>query len=179
MSIFTIRNNKLEIVPENLIIPEFRTIYDRDTSKDKEAAFAELAYVYHIADYKSVYNNLTDEDKHKQIIKDYLPNGYNPDSEVKTAIAKYRLLQETPSMRLLLDARGAIDKVRKYFKDVDLAAVDGKGSLINKISDLTNSMGNIGKIIESIDKLEEKVKKEQLRDTKIRGQKDINDYERS
>lgn len=178
MSIFSLRNGKIQIETENLIIPEFKIIYDRDKDKDKEIALKELAFVYFMADYKSIYNNLDEEAKIIQIKKDYFNADWKPDVVLIVAIEKYKLLQETPTMKLLQDARKALDKIRAYYRTVDLEEKDNRGNNVHKITELSNSVANIGKIAESLDKLEEKIKKEQLKDTKIRGQADINDYER-
>ncbi len=179
MSIFVLKDGRVQVDPVNLTIPEFREIYDRDLTKDKVTAFNELCYCYHMADYKSVYNNYDDGEKHTKILADYFKGGsFGPDQLILDAIEKYRSLQETPSMRLLKAARKALNKIIEYFNTVDLSERDGKGAIVNRIGDLTKSASDIGKIVESIDKLEEKIKKEQLRETKIRGQAEISDYER-
>ncbi len=179
MSIFTIKNGKLVIVPENLTIPELKLIFDRDETVDKKKAYLELCFIYHSSDFKSPYNNMEEELRVVQLKKDFFSDTtWTPDDDVKKAIIKYKLLQETPSMRLLISARKAINKVQNYFDSVDLQERTDKGMAVNKITELTNSMGNIGKIVESVDKLEERVKKEQLKETKIRGNKEISDYER-
>lgn len=179
MSIFTLKEGKVQIEPQNLTIPEFREIYERDKSKDKTMAFNELCYVYHMADYKSVYHNYEDWEKQAKILADYFKGSYwKPDDLVEKAIDRYRSLQETPSMRLAKAGKKAINKVIKYLEDVDLTERDAKGAIVNKITDITNSVGGIGKMVESLDKVEEKIKKEQMTTTKIRGQADITEYER-
>lgn len=179
MSIFILRDGKVQVAPENLTIPEFREIYERDQSKDKNTAFNELCYCYHMADYKSVYHNYDDGEKHTRILNDYFKGGsFGPDQVILDAIEKYRSLQMTLTMRLLIAAKTAINKLIEHYTTVDLTALNTKGDLINKERDLSFSLGNVGKIAESLDKLEEKIKKEQLKETKIRGQAEITDYER-
>lgn len=179
MSIFILKDGKVQVDPESLTIPEFRKIYERDESKDKQVAFSELCYIYHMTDYKSIYNNYSDIEKTTKILNDYFKtSNWSPDLIVIEAVCKYRSLQETPSMRLLKAARTALSKVITYFETVDLDERDGKGAIVNKITDLTNSTGNIGKIVESLDKIEEKIKKEMLKDSKVRGQVEVSEYER-
>ncbi len=180
MSIFALRDGKVQVEPANLTIPEFKIIYERDKTKDKTVAFNELCYVYHMADYKSIYHNYSDLEKETKILNDYFKGGkWIPDVVVNEAIRKYRELQETPAMRLSLAARKAVDKLIEHYNSVDLTIVNVKGDLINKERDLSFSLGNVGKIVESLDKVDEKIKKEQLKESKIRGQADISDYERN
>lgn len=179
MSIFTLKDGKVQVDPESLTIPEFREIYERDVSKDKSIAFNELCYVYHMADYKSIYNNYGDSEKTTKILNDYFKTSkWSPDQVIIEAVIKYRSLQETHSMKLLRAARKAVDKLVIHYDTVDLTLINAKGDLINKERDLSFSLGNIGKIAESLDKVEEKIKKEMLKDTKVRGQVEVSEYER-
>ena len=132
-----------------------------------------------MCDFKSPYNNMEEDSKKEILKKDFFNSTWSPDEDISKAIIKYNLLQETPSMRLLKDAKKALDKIRNYYTGVDLNERTERGAIVNKITDLSSSMSNIGRMVESLDKLEEKVKKEQLKETKIRGQKDITDYERA
>lgn len=179
MSIFTLKDGRVQVDPESLTIPEFREIYERDESKDKEVAFSELCYVYHMTDYKSIYNNYNDTEKTTKILNDYFKTSkWSPDQVVIEAVCKYRDLQETPTMKLLKAARRAINKLIDHYNNVDLTLLNSKGDLINKERDLSFSIGNIGKIAESLDKVEEKIKKEMLKDSKVRGQVEVSEYER-
>lgn len=180
MSIFTIKkDNKIDIAVENLIIPEFREIYDRDKSKDKSKAFNELAYVYHMADYKSIYQNFSEVERSSKIMKDFFKESlWRPDIEVNNAILKYQELQETPSMKLWKAAKKAFSKVEDYYNKVDINERDSRGNIVNKITDLSSSIGNLGKMIESLNKLEDQIKKESAKESKVRGGADIADDER-
>lgn len=179
MSIFTYREGKIQVEPQNLTIPEFKEIYERDKSKDKDVAFVELCYVYHMADFRSVYNNLDTNEKEERIILDFITDKkWKPDSLLKRAIEKYKELNETPSMKLLRDTRIGFEKVREYYIKVDLEDRDAKGQKVNKISELSNSLASVGKMIDSLNTIEERVKKEESISSKIRGDKKISDFER-
>lgn len=179
MSIFAFKDGKVAIEPLNLTIPEFKEIYDRDSSKDKTIAYIELCYVYHMSDFKSPYNNYDDKDKDHKIRYDYIKDPkWQPDILITTAIAKYKEINETPSLKLLKDCKIAIEKVRHYLSNVDMEELDSRGNKVNKITDLTKAMSDIPKIVEALDKTEERVKKEELNNTKVRGNKRISDFER-
>ena len=62
--IFDVINNVPIITPEALYsISEFRVLWDRDKTKDKSKAQKEFAYIYHMADPKSIYANLAKYNK--------------------------------------------------------------------------------------------------------------------
>jgi len=179
MSIFAFKEGKVAIEPLNLTIPEFKEIYDRDKSSDKSVAYLELCYVYHMSDFKSPYNNYDDKDKDSKIKYDYFKDtNWAPDILITLAISKYKELNETPSLKLLKDCRKAIEKVRNYLTTVDMNATDTRGNKVNKITELSKAISDVGKMVESLDKIEERVKKEELNNTKVRGNKRISDFER-
>ena len=72
MAVFTIENNVVKVNPEMLLIPEFKDIWDRDKSKDKGIAYKELAFVYFLADYKSVYTAYSPEEREDKIKQDFI-----------------------------------------------------------------------------------------------------------
>ena len=81
-------------------------------------------------------------------------------------------------MRLLMDARAGVEKIRNYYKEVDLNETDDNGKKVNRLSEISTSLANLGKMVDSIDKLEERVKKEISISSKIRGDKEISEFER-
>lgn len=168
MGLFNLRNNMVQIEPEILLIPEVKVLWDRDSSKDKIRAYKELSYIYFLYDFKSPYQNVDEQHRELEVKKDFLKDEKYPiDKDFQNAIDKYINLQITPSLRLLNAARGAQEKLTTFFKD---KGTDDKN--------YTSNLEKIGKIIESIDKLEERVKKEIKTDEKIRGGGSIGDRER-
>jgi len=168
MSLFTLQEHVLKIDPDTLAIPEFRVIWDRDKSKDKAIAYKELSYIYYYTDHKSSYQNYPDEERADKVRDDFIRDKkWRMDDQVQAAISKYDELQTTPTLRLLLSARIAVDKLAAYFKEAE-----------PEDRNYTSNLDKIGKIIESLDKLEEKVKKEQTQQSKIRGGGDVRSRER-
>lgn len=170
MSLFQLKNNTVQIDPSLIPIPEFQQLWERDTSRTKSQAYKELAYVYFKADYKSPYLAYPEDQRSKQIAKDFMKDEkWKEDSLVKEAVKKYQQFQETPSTRMLQAARKAQERVIKYFEtgkcDVD-------------IKELMGVLDKIGKAVESIDKIEEKVKKETSNAERIRGGGEIKSRER-
>lgn len=168
MSVFSLENNVVKVNPELLLVPEFEAIWVRDKSKDKGMAHKELAFVYFLADYKSVYTAYAPEEREEQIKKDFIRNSdWVKDIVVQAAIEKYERLQETPSLRLLRSARVASEKLSSFFLTQD-----------PEHKFYTSNLEKLSKIIESIDKLEERVKKEETTSSRIRGGGDVKSRER-
>ena len=103
MKLFDLKNSRVIISPEALLIPEFERLWRRDTSKNKEKALKELSYVYFTCDYKSPYLTSMVRDKVRLVVaKDFMKDTKSrPDPGMEEAIEKYKDLQVTASMRLL------------------------------------------------------------------------------
>ena len=98
--------------------------------------------------------------------------------DIKEAIRRYVDFQETYTMRLMRAAKGASDKLAGYFEDVDFLARDDSGKPIFTAKDVAVNLEKIGNIVDSLDKLETRIKKEVKTDSRIRGGGEIGMYER-
>lgn len=165
MKIFELKNTVPIITEDGMMVPEFKTLYEQE-----EVGFKKLQFVYFSTDYKSFYLNVPEDTREKELVKDFIGiPGWKPDVDVKKAIEKYKLLQKTESLGLLEDARYALEKIRGYYKSIDFSKRDTKGNQVFKITDVTRSIGDISKMIESLEKLKEKVIKEEELNSKVRG----------
>lgn len=170
MNLISLVENRITVTAECLMIREFNELWIRDKSKAKETALKEITYVYYVSDYKSVYNNYplsTKEFKIKEdIIKD---SSWQPDDIVKAAIAKYDELQITPTLRMLRGARKALEELTRYYEN--LRVTD------RNIMPASASLEKLGKISESFDKLEDKIKKEIGQEGRNKAGRSINPLE--
>lgn len=159
MTIFYIENNVVKVTPEVLLIPEFKALWDRDKSKEKGKAYKELAFVYFLSDYKSVYTAYPEEEKEFRIKQDFIKDdAWDKDELVVEAIRKYEEFQSTPTLKMLRAAKVASEKLSTFFLTQD-----------PEHKNYTSNLEKLGKIVESIDKLEERVKKEETNQNRVRG----------
>ena len=176
MNLFEIKNNKLIFAPETLGLIPFKTLFDRDKSKDKELAIAELTTLYFFVDYKSDFSNILDEQaKLKEIISvvSGLGKDWKPDAEWNAAVDFYKQRQETVSMQLIASAKVALNGLQKFFKTVDLTHTDKSGKPKYSPKQLSDTIGTLPKLIASINELEEQIKKEvEQKNNKLRGGRD-------
>lgn len=166
MNLFTVENQRVTASPEALTIKEFKALWDRDSSKHKETAIEEFAYVFFMSDYKSVYMAYDTAAREQKIIGDVITKkSWKPDDKILNAIKKYKELQETPSMGLLKDAECALDKIRSYFRNVDVTD-DIEGSITKT---LIANIEKLGGVIKGLSSLRELVDKEVSESMRVRG----------
>ena len=172
-TLFDLKDRKVVVSPEALLIPEFKEIYSRDKSKDKANAIQQLPYVYFISDYKSPYvSSLSPTALSKVVAKDFMKDeDYEPDSKVLAAIDKYKELQKTPSMLLLNASLQTVHNLTDYLQNVDLQERDKHDKPIYKPSDVTNSLSKIGAIVDSLNKVKANVEREIIETATLRGQR--------
>ncbi|KKP51367.1 MAG: hypothetical protein UR43_C0022G0005 [candidate division TM6 bacterium GW2011_GWF2_33_332] len=138
-----------------LLIPEFRKIWDRDISKNKEKATKQLAYVYFVADYKSEYN-IYGIEKRSMISREVMEDPeYVTDDIIEEAIKKYIKLQETSSMRYLRSIRDTVDSIIKFNEALKFNSDNDTKSYNPALA--TKALKDVGSIVEDLEKWEKKI----------------------
>jgi len=160
--LLTVNNNVVIPSPYALTIPEFEKL----TTK-------ELAFVYFFADHRSSYAAYDDEERKNKLLED-LKVKSTPN--LHAGLQKYRDLADTHAIKLLKSARSAVNKLERYFKDIDLTAMDENGKLLYQAKDLVANLSKIGEVIEGLDRLEELVQKQQAKDNPNRAGVKTNKY---
>lgn len=178
MNLFKIsKNHSVEVTPATLTIKEFKAVWSKDTSKSKDLAKKELAYVYFLTDWNSVFMSLAEEERHDAIKESLeLDEVWEPDHTVKAAIKKYEALQETPTMKYAKSVRKAFWDMLTYFESIDYKERDNRGIPVYKIQDVTKAMADSGKLVDSINKFEAIIRREQA-EKRIRGNSDLGLFE--
>lgn len=177
MQLFEFVNNRVTFAPQALEIKVFKALWDRDTSKKKEKANAELAFIYFYADYKSIYADIIDDEERAHEIYKTLSMVELPDTKVYEGCDYYMERQNTISMGLLRSARKAVKKIEDYFNEVDFTEVNEKGMLKHDITKGANLLGNIAKITQNLASLEDQVQKELEETGDMKGQRKKNLFE--
>jgi len=171
-------NMNVTINPEAYSLPAFKKLWDRDKTKDKSKALMDLAYIFWMSDYRSYLSDITvHEAKEAEVISIIDDTGkYKPDALVQEGIEFYK--KDVPiSLGFLEDVKAAINELRKYFREIDLQEVDEKGKLIHNANQVMNSIKSTGDLLENLEKLEIKVKKDLDMNNSVRGSKSKGMYE--
>tara|TARA_R100000406_G_C3094800_1_gene120445 strand:+ start:636 stop:1178 length:543 start_codon:yes stop_codon:yes gene_type:complete len=178
-SLFDLRDGQVVLNAESLAIPIFNKIWKRDKSKDKEKANREIAYIYFMCDFNSPYMAYPNTKRREVVLTDFMRDvKWKEDKEIEDAMSKYLEFQETHTMRLMKAARGAADKLASYFEHIDFREMGENGKPLYNAKDVAINLEKVGSIVESLDKLENKIKKEIKSDSRVRGGGDIGLYER-
>ena len=180
MELFKVVNDNVTFDPETLMLIPFRKIWDRDKSKNKTIALAELSTIFFYSDFKSDFYDMLDETEKLEQIKSYvvgLPKDWKPDEVFNEAVKFYKERSQTLSTKLLDSARKGVDKISKYLENVDLDKVDKQGKLLFNAKQFSDTIKGAGDMTESLNKLEQQVKKELTEKKNSIGQKTMNVFE--
>ena len=154
----------LSFEPEVLTIRVFNKLIERDKSKGKIVAMAELSYMWFFANSKSDFMQIVDEDERSETIIDAiagLPKGWKPDKSVQDAISFYKKRSFTVTSRMLEDAMSIIDNMSKWAKTAALHLDEMLGDKPRyDISKVQAFIRDVPKMVDTINSLEEKVLRE-------------------
>jgi len=180
MELFDIEGTNVVLNPDSLFIPEFKRLWNRDKTKQKDMATAEIAYVVfmHNLSKENPYNAYSDRDKEGKIKNDLFGDqSWKPDKLVKEAENRYKEFQNTHSARLLHGARTAADRLAEYFENIDFTQLDNYGRPVYSAKELSSNLKDVSNIVKSLNQLQEQVEKEQLEAKTARGDSEIGTYE--
>lgn len=178
MRLFREENFKVVVDTELKLIPEFKALLSRDRTPDKKQALKEFSYIYFIHDHKSPYYIYPEDERRHRVTTDTgLGSEYVPDEKVSAAIAKYLDLSRTPTIKSLTSIREGlltssrlIDSLRERIDaaltDPDLEDLD---PVVRSVTRMLEISEKLPKAIENITALEEKIKKEESAETRIKG----------
>ena len=167
--LFDIEKGKLVLNPTTLWIPEFKKLWDRDKKKNKDKAIAELSYIVFMYSYQSPYQAYSEGEREEKVRGDFLKDfpDWEPDEAVLAAINKYHELQDSISLRLLRSTKLALETIEEYFKTANP----------EDITIIVKNAKELGNLVQSLDKLEKQVQKEQLEASSVRGQTEVGLFE--
>lgn len=171
MKLLNLKNYQIEVSDEALLCKPIRDLLTKDTSPTKENFFTQCSIIYFMADPRSSYNYIVDEKERFEEIKkqEGLAKTYKITKELQTAIDAYKKSVQTTSSLLLEDARMAVDKVRKFLREVDLTLLDDKGKPVYTINTVTSALKMIPQLAKDITETERLVTKELEEAGRMRG----------
>lgn len=171
LKLFKYEGYKVVISEEALLLTPFKKIWDRDRTKNKDRALAELGYIYFFNDPRSEYQYLVNtEDRHNAIVEgEGLGDKWKPDKLVNEASEFYNSFKPTSAL-LLEDTRFAIDKLRQLLRDIDLTKEDDKGKPVYTLNTVTATIKQIPELVKGLDEAEKTLRSEVANLGRMRGQ---------
>lgn len=174
-------SNRIDLnIPEILLVKEFAELMKCERNICKEdpkgvyglRAFREFTYIWLAIDWKSIYADYTEQERHHEALRDagITEEEFN-NPEFRAACRKYRAIQESNrSIKLLQAAQNTVDKFIDYFNNVDPEERDTvTGKPIFKVKDLMSEISSLSKVHDELTALEGMVKKELSEQSSIRA----------
>lgn len=182
MNIFIIEKGIVMPTAEILLVDPFGTIWNRDTTKKKEHALKEFAYIEFMCSYKKAnpFIGYPPKDRHRKICESVLHNiSYIPDELVKRAMNLYKDWQEnaSPALRFYKAVVKANEKLVAFAETIDLNERDNKGSAVYKPGDITTITSKAYENLKTLTLMKDKVEQEIFEASKTRSNRQINAFE--
>jgi hypothetical protein len=178
MRLFREEAFKVVVDPELKLVPEFKALIARDKTVDKKNALKEFSFIYFYYDHKSPYYIYPEDERHIRVSRDVgLGEDFEPDAKVVAAIDKYLEFGRTPTIKSLSSIREGlltssrlIDSLRERIDaalaDPNLEDID---PVVRSVTRMLEISEKLPKAIDNITVLEEKIKKEESNDARIKG----------
>lgn len=184
IKLMRVKDNYAHPNPELKAIPIFRDIIARDRGSEGDSqgrkklqATKEFAWIYYIYDPMSPYQALEREERYEKVGDLIFDDPkYTPDKELKKASERYEEMCETLQVRMLQAAREASRNIIKYLEKVDLTEEDEKGKPKHKVNDVIKALEKMGEVTDSLEQLEDRVRRNQEKEQEIRGGVKLNKY---
>jgi len=162
MNLIKYENYQITISDDAYLVKSIRKLFNADKSQNKEKFFEQMTFIYFSTDVRSDYNYILDEEeKFDAICRGEGLKDFKVTKDLRDAMEDYKRLTTTASANLLLDTKIAIDKVRKFLRDVDLTAIDEKtGKPIYTINTVTAAIKVIPELAKNLTETERIVNKE-------------------
>lgn len=170
IKIIDLVDNKIVIAPECLVIEPFKSIWDKDKSKDKSVAYNTIQYIWFYAAYKSPFYQHSNQDRHRLIVDNILKDSkFKVTSEIEQAIKVFEDIHTTPSMKLFRSVQESVNKMESYFKDAEYTE--------DTVDKIQKAIINMPKMQEAIQQALDNCKKEQSTGDKVRGNATVGLFE--
>lgn len=178
MKLFRYEGYNITISEEALLLKPFKTLWDRDKSKDKYKAMQELGYIYFMEDPRSDYQTYIDkEERSKQIILgEGMAEGWTPDAKVKEAQEFYQGFKSAAAL-LLEDLRSSIQTLRLGLitqENLTEVEIDKRPKLLN---DYASTIDRLLSLARKVDETEKNLAREIVQSDKVRGSAEKAMYE--
>lgn len=176
INLIEFKNYEISIHQEVSLVKEFKTILDKDKSKDKQQALNYFKYLYLCENPKSPYYDFLEEERHTYALKDSNLKDV-PDYVLEAKTLYHTLIYNKPVLRMLESMKKAMKSMEEYFETVNFyAKIDSgpkKGALLYSPKELLDVMKNAHYIIDQVKALEKRALEELKEDAKVKGSQEL------
>jgi hypothetical protein len=181
--LFTVESKVVSPNTESLLIPPFKEIWERDTTKDKRYAIEDFSYIEFMASIQksNPYSGYPEHQRPEKIIKDIITRAEwdQEDPLLIAGIAKLKEFQVEASVtyNYYMSAKVAAEKMQQFFINFSMNQVNERtGAPIFKPRDITSALNDTSRVLENLNTLREKVDNEVFEEVKKKGQKIVSPF---
>lgn len=179
--LFTVEGTVAKPFTETLLIEPYKTIWERDKTKDKEIAIKEFTFIEFMSSKKSSnpYAGYADDER-EEILKETLFNkDWKYDPLVEKAMSDLVKFQTEASITYSYFNAAVIgaQEMKSFFLTFDMNERNKAGYPVYKPRDITSAIIDTERALSTLDALQEKVDKELFGISRTRGDKTINLFE--
>lgn len=180
--LFVVENTIAKPNTETLLISPYKEIWERDQTKDKSIAIKEFTYIELMTSKKksNPYAGYGEDIKHEKLVTELFSPEWEKDSLVEEGMNKLVLFQKeaSPTYSYYLSVLEATEKMKSFFNTFDINEVNEKGARVFKPNEIVMAISNTDKLLQNLNSMKEKVEQELFEQTKTRGMKQINHFEK-
>ncbi len=170
VKIIDLVDSKIVVAPECLVIEPFKSIWEKDKSKDKTQAFNMIKYTWYYASFKSPFFQHGNTDRHKLIVDHIIKDSsFKVSKELQEAIQTYEKIHTTPAMRLFKAVQESINKMEKFFEDAEYNE--------DSITKIQKAIIDMPKMQEAVQSALNNCQKEQASGDTVRGSASLGLFE--
>lgn len=171
MHIIEFKDFEITLTEEAFYIKPIRDLFNADKTKNKEKFLQQMSVIYFLADPRSSYNYIIDEEDRLEEIKiqEGLPKDFKIDKKLQAAIDIYKKHIITTSYLLLQDTKIAVNKVREFLREVDMFATDDKGKPIYTVQAITAAIDKVPQLAKNLIEAEKAISREIEEQGRARG----------
>jgi len=168
--IIDLKDNKVIINPECLVIEPFKSIWFNDKSKDKVNAYNAITYIWYFASFKSPFFQHDDVTK-DELIRTHILKGvdFKVNKEIKEAINVFYKIHDTPSLKLFRAVQDSISKMNEFFQNVEYNE--------DSITKIQKAIIDMPKMQEAVQIAMDNCNKEQSSGNRVRGEATLGMFE--
>lgn len=168
MKLIKYENYTISPADEIFYVKEFRELFNKDKTANKEKFMQTISFIYFFADPRSPFQDIQNEgERTAEIITQ---EGLTKDFAVpKKLIETYRKLTTTTSQKLLDSMRKAIAKIGEFLENVDLDKTDDKGKPVYTIASVVQATDKIPVLAKKLIETEKIVNSEIMEVGRARG----------
>jgi hypothetical protein len=170
IKIIDLIDSKIIVAPECLVIEPFKSIWEKDKSKDKTQAFNMIKYTWYYASFKSPFFQHSNTDRSKLILSHIIKDDkFKVTKELEECVKMYEKINTTPAMKLFRAVQESINKMEEFFMTAEYNE--------DSITKIQKAIIDMPKMQEAVQSALNNCQKEQASGDTVRGQATLGLFE--